>query len=660
MQRARIDAEATLGVKRGEVVVGITATGPGADAAATLRSVLRHTPEATRLVVIGGDPAPPDEAGRARIASRADTVAAAIAAAAPADFALVGSPCLVGEGWLERLRAAAHADLDVATATPLMLELPDGMSTEAAAAAVASAARGLRPHLGAPRPHCVYVRRSAVELVGGYDAEFATRCASRGLRHLLADDVLVAAPAPGDPPEDTPALRRATGVARRALRGLTVTIDARNLSGPPDGTRVHVLELIAALSRTGEAAITAVVPSDLDSDSARILARLPRVIASSTPRAGADLVHRPFQISSPADLAYLAQLGERLVITHQDLISYRSASYFRDATDHDGYRRLTRDALAVADRALFFSAHVREEAIAEGLVEPHRASVIHIGVDHAVTAATTIAPRAPERAAELAEFMLCLGTDYQHKNRLFALAVVERLRREHDWDGRLVLAGPRMRFGSSAAQERRLLDERPELAAAVLTLDAVKETEKAWLLRHAALVLYPSVHEGLGLVPFEAAESGVPCLWAAGSGLAEFLPAGAARIVAWDAAATARHALALMREGGTRRANIEAVRAAAASLSWDAAATALLAVYRTVCDEPPAPAGAAARTGGLMRGGLSEDGVRLVGPNGALPRDVERPLLALASHPAVGKPVFTALRACYRACMRLQRRRTTP
>ena len=60
------------------------------------------------------------------------------------------------------------------------------------------------------------------------------------------------------------------------------------------------------------------------------------------------------------------------------------------------------------------------------------------------------------------------------------------------------------------------------------------------------LVLYPTVYEGFGLVPFEAAGHGVPCMWAAGTSLSEILPEAAATIVPWDAAATADVAFELM------------------------------------------------------------------------------------------------------------------
>jgi hypothetical protein len=55
-----------------------------------------------------------------------------------------------------------------------------------------------------------------------------------------------------------------------------------------------------------------------------------------------------------------------------------------------------------------------------------------------------------------------------------------------------------------------------------------------------------------------------------------------------------------------------------------------------------------ARRFGVMQPRMSSDAVRLVGPDGMLPPDVERPLLALASHRAIGRPVFGALRYGYR------------
>ncbi len=77
-----------------------------------------------------------------------------------------------------------------------------------------------------------------------------------------------------------------------------------------------------------------------------------------------------------------------------------------------------------------------------------------------------------------------------------------------------MLAGTHISLGSSAEIERDYLTEHPELSEAVISLGPVTEREKAWLLANAGAVVYPSVYEGFGLVPFESALSGVPCVFA--------------------------------------------------------------------------------------------------------------------------------------------------
>jgi glycosyltransferase involved in cell wall biosynthesis len=657
-----------VGVQRGDVVVCIAIDGEGADLAEARRGVREHSPDGVRIVVCDS----------------ATAVSEAIAHAAPADVVLLSSGCCVAEGWLDGLRSAAYVDAGVATSIAISHDelgaaLVPGRSTfEEAAAAVRDRSLRIRPRVLDVNGPCVYVRRSALDLVGDFDRlgesavgpGFAARCVHSGLSHVIADDVLVLdqdqrRPMAAGTPEVSEPVARSLGAARRALGGLSLVIDARGLSGPIDGTKVHVLELIAALARTGRARVTALVPADLTPEIRVLLDGLPGVALTSAGSGGAgttavhgDIVHRPFQISAPADLTLLASLADRLLITHQDLISYHNPSYFPSPGAWHGYRDLTRTALAAADRVLFFSGHVRDDALAEDLVEPQRASVVHIGVDHTVSRSDREPPAPPrgvERLPPRFQVILCLGTDFRHKNRTFALRVLEQLQHRHAWQGWLVLAGPRVAYGSSRPDEERILAASPQLSAAVLSLDAVSEAEKSWLLERAALMLYPTVHEGFGLIPFEAADHGVPCLWAEGTALSEVLPDTAAGLVAWDAAASADRAVELLRDADAAADNVAAVRASAATLNWDATAERLIALYHSVCDEGPAPLGALERRQGMMRGGVSEDAMRLVGPDGALPRDLERPLLALATHPKLGGPVFRAIRAGYRVSHRWRR-----
>ncbi len=654
----------------------------------SVRRVLAHSPAEVTALVYGSraNAAMPsvldrlDEADRLTLleAGRTVTLADAAAAAAPADVIALGSGCVVSAGGLARMTQAATAEAEIATASAVSAGriAPDATDAPAewlddAAARVAAAAVRNRPRVLAPEGGCVYVRRSALELVGGRDLEdldaFGARCLQRGLCHVLADDVLVLerTGTPGETLAATGPVGRAQGAARRALRGLSVLIDARSLVGPLNGTRRHVTELIGAVARTGEARVSALVPDRLDADTRAALERNPGVTLVAAADAGrspaavrADLVHRPHQIGAPADLAVLAGLADRLVVTHQDLISFHDPGYFPSGAAWRGYRDITRRALAAADRVVFFSEHARSDALAEELVDASRADVVHLGVDHAV-AATSPEPSCPAGAGSVgaeAELMLCLGSDFTHKNRVFALEVVEELQRRHQWSGRLVLAGPHVRHGSSRDEERALLAQSPRLADAVVGLGEVTDAEKAWLLGRASLVLYPTVHEGFGLIPFEAAAAGVPCLWAAGTALRELLPETAAQIVVWDAAATADRALALMRDEAARRANLAAIEGAAGALRWAATGLRLVEVYRAACDGPMTPAGALERGSGVMRGGLSEDAMRLVGPAGLLPEDLERPLLALLARPRLAAPLLAAIKRGYRVLQRSSER----
>ncbi len=689
MQVRWIEPDATIGAQRGDAVVCIA--GSDAHLLDTARSVVAHTARQVPLVFCAGPGASGSSAELERLLVGVEQpvwfaagIEIAIQAAAPADVVLVRSDVLVAGGWLDGLREAAYVDAPVATATALTNQradvsvggLPEGLGFDQAAAAVNAGALHNHPRLPAAGRHCVYIRRSALELVGAYEGvgvpDFSQRCLRTGLAHVLADNVLVGSDREAGIAKEpsvglTDPVARSLAAARRTLHGLSLVIDARVLGGPMNGTKVHVLELIAAIVRTEGAHVTALVRENLDADTRELVRSTGAVLAAvgsqraASPPLRADVVHRPYQLSDPAEFAYLTRLADRLVVTQLDLIGYHNPSYFGSPPEWEEYRRLIRTALGGADRVVFLSAHARDDALSEGLVESGRASVVHHGVDHAVIGVGPEIPVAPsglERLPQDAEVILCLGTDYRHKNRVFALRLLDQLRRRHDWRGWLVMAGPPVRFGSSVPDEDALLARRPGLAGALVRLDAVSEAEKAWLLGRASVVAYPSVHEGFGLVPFEAAGLGVPCAWAPGTALSEVIPDSAAAIVPWDAAASADRVLELMRDEHAAARNLQVVREAAAALRWEQAAAQLLDVYRSACDGPQAPAGGLGRTEGPPSSGLSEDAIRLVGPAGALPRDLERPLLALATHPKIAMPVFRAIRAGYRASYRWRRGRS--
>ncbi len=141
---------------------------------------------------------------------------AGIAAAAGHDVVLLNSDTLVPPGWLERLAAAAHADPDRASVTPLsndatILSLPDATGGNPVPDLAQTAAwdRRVRACNGtavADIPtgigFCIYLRRDALDQVGllrqdafaqgyGEENDWCRRAAQAGWRHGAALGVFV-------------------------------------------------------------------------------------------------------------------------------------------------------------------------------------------------------------------------------------------------------------------------------------------------------------------------------------------------------------------------------------------------------------------------------------------------------------------------------------
>jgi hypothetical protein len=614
------------------VAVLVWPSGARRETAATLAQVRASVPAGV-LVLVPSAAGGVSPANVTTIACPPDTgfaraVNEAARAGGAADLAIVAEPCTLSEGWLERLQAAATADDTVAAACSLavgggepMFSGHDGDPVLRVPGAPGAAADALHPRILSLRPHCACIRRSTLELLGPLDeslthpvaalAEYSARALSRGLCCALADDVCVSR-LPGDvmacPPEQARAvierhpwieaareeeeslelgpLRRSLVAARARGTRLSVTIDARALGPAASGTQTYVAGIVLALARTDRLDVRALVRgvaapavlSELEQAGVEILLEGELEGVQRT-----DIAHRPQQVFVPEDLALLRRLGERILVSHLDLIAYRIPTYHGSIDDWRAHRRVTRLALAAVDRVVFFSEHARRDALAEGLTTAERSTLAEIGVEP-----TTPAEPAsrPERVPADGDFLLVLGADYAHKNRPFALELADELRRRHGWSGSLVLAGAHAAHGSSAAAERALLDARPELAARVLDLGPVSEPEKRWLLLHAQAHVCASDYEGFGLAPLEAASVSRPCIYAACASLGEIVDREAATIIPWDSAASADRAVGLLAPGEPRSRHLALLSAALARCTWESVVEQLLHAYRDAIDAP--------------------------------------------------------------------------
>ena len=525
-----------------------------------------------------------DPANLARWAAHAirnlDDVRALLDTAPDADLLLVTPPRKLTDETLGRLRREAGLDAVCASVSDVSLD------ADAPSEALESAP-GIPPLvIRSPEWGLVLVRREAIEpALENARAASRTKATEDGitLRELL--ERVLAAPGlvhrGSSRGADSQSELAASGGARRSepARILQVTIDARSLSVPVSGTHVQLINLMKGLVGTGEIELTALAPTAFHPSARSLIESLREHVqfVLGAP-SDVDVFHRPSQFHSCLEVVECLRYGRRLVLTHQDMILDRTPAYFYSVELWREFRRATQAALASADHVGFFSTHAALDAASDGVLDPERATVVPLGVDHLHTSGEA---QLPSRVAALGRrpFLLMIGVPLAHKNRVFALRVLRELI-DRSWDGVLVLAGGDFPWGNSREDERSILDRDPELRERVVDVGYVSEVEKRALYRDAALVLFPSLYEGFGLVPFEAAAFGTGCLYAWRGPMREFLPSVGALPDDFSARSSASRVLEILGEPAFETELVSAIRSAATTLTWDRTARGYLEIYR--------------------------------------------------------------------------------
>jgi glycosyltransferase involved in cell wall biosynthesis len=384
------------------------------------------------------------------------------------------------------------------------------------------------------------------------------------------------------------ALGCAFACARSKVLGLRVLLDAPFLGPLETGAQVTTLAIADALAdRDDVAEVVVAIPGPVPHYARRVFGRdkirAELMTEEHLARLGhVDVAHRPLQPDLDFDPTRLRTVADRLVVSLLDLIAYQIGSYHETG---DAWLR-RRDALVRSLRAVdavtTISHDVKAMAELENLpLETDRVFVIPYGTEH-LTGNEPARPPAALRGhpAIAGEFLLCMGTNYTHKNRDLAVgALNELVGRGREYS--LVLAGPSVPYGTSRVEETITL----ESGAPVAVLPDVTAEERNWLLRHAAVVVYPTSAEGFGLVPFEAARFGTPTVHVAFGPLLELWTPPVA-VDRWDAAAFADAVEALADDPALAKAQVETALASARNYAWSRTADQLAQMYRTILAMP--------------------------------------------------------------------------
>ncbi|QNI57150.1 glycosyl transferases group 1 family protein [Synechococcus sp. BIOS-U3-1] len=193
--------------------------------------------------------------------------------------------------------------------------------------------------------------------------------------------------------------------------------------------------------------------------------------------------------------------ASRLVVSLHDLIAFENPSYFANGESFLSYRQQLRELTGLADHVLAISENTLRDGLEQLQLTHQRCSVFANPLCH-----LQISPEPEQKNWPPAErFCLIVGTDFRHKHLLGSVELFRDALLPLDPQLKLVLVGPEVAHGGCLTELKTLLNRDKTLERAVHIEGAVSDARLTSLYKSAELVLYLSLQEGFGYIPYEAA-----------------------------------------------------------------------------------------------------------------------------------------------------------
>ena len=553
-----------------------------------------------------------------------------IIACTKVDVAVVSAGVRLPERWMTAMSSVVQSATDAGSVSCFssdagVLSAPDENSPERSESPgadwkeysqfVEARALSLAPTIPHPGGRAWLFPRRSLNVVGAFREiatggliesviDFGARVTEVGLRNVLADGVYV----------DVTRTARSTGgltstattseQARFELMArdrfgafclakdrsrlhpdrLSVAVDCTDLTHFTNGTAINSANIALALSSLFDHVTAVVLPHapqrvlDLFRDFGVGVDLVDDVRVDTELRF--DVIYRPTQCHRLEQLQWLRRIADRIVVNVLDLIAFHNPAYHPSFSAFEEYRGLQRLTFEVADGITFLTDFVAQEVLRE---YPRTSNVPHrtvgIGLDSPPELRRALSsPRGRIRSrrkqsVELgSQDLLVPGVGFRHKNRGFAIRLAAELCRL-DWSGRLVLVGPYPDFGSSEIVDARLLLAAPELDRRVVLCGHLDEEVFGRALSGAGLLVFPSLTEGFGLPPFEAALEGTPAATPDHGVFLEVVPESARILGGFDLSESARAVSDLLCDTKRGQRVVDDLASAARRRSWSSVAT---------------------------------------------------------------------------------------
>ena len=295
-----------------------------------------------------------------------------------------------------------------------------------------------------------------------------------------------------------------------------------------------------------------------------------------------DAVLTPSQVSSVNELLDLFRYGRKVAIIQLDYIAADNSTYFATSARYFDYRDAASLSLVLADLMIFNSRHVYLESQRYG--NRQRASNDILGLGNGIEKYRNYSPSVTDLDLKQ-DVIVVLGTTFSHKNRAYAIRLFEKVL-EVLPEYKLLLIGPNPEFGSSTGIEKDYLASMGSLAERVIIKPWIAESELLHAVRTAKLVLIPSISEGFGLVPGEAAQLGTASIFPYRHSLKEVYPEVPISLKLENVDDDTESILNLLQSTELMNEQIEYVASVADSNSWEnISKTLFTALYNMVITE---------------------------------------------------------------------------
>lgn len=289
---------------------------------------------------------------------------------------------------------------------------------------------------------------------------------------------------------------------------------------------------------------------------------------------GADVVHGTNYVVPPARRPRVVSVYDCWFLEHTEL----AGPYVRRAGA--ALRR------AVADGAEVLTSSEATARKACALLDTDRVRSVHLGPPPSAPGAGqpgTPAGRATAERLDGRRFVLALGTIERRKNLTALVAAFELLAADAP-DVLLVVAGSDGNESERLAARVDRLDA--GVAGRVVRIDAVDATLKAWLLRHAAALAYPSLDEGFGFPILEAQQAGTAVVGSDVGSIAEIAGSAALLCRPDDIEALSANLLTVLDDEVCRTRLVDLGRQNVGRFSWRATGDAYEALYNELAGRP--------------------------------------------------------------------------